>query len=115
VIDSRLRDYLDHKADAARQSIEYLSEMQKDEFLTERKTQQAVIFNLIVLGEAATKVINDFPEFAMKNQSIPWTSMKGMRNRVAHGYFDIDMGIVWETVVKDLPPLLENLSQIHDE
>jgi uncharacterized protein with HEPN domain len=115
VIDSRLRDYLDHMAEAARQSIEYLRELEKDEFLADRKTQQAVIFNLIVLGEAATKVLNDFPGFAMKNEPIPWASMKGMRNRIAHGYFDIDLAIVWETVMKDLPPLLENLERSHEQ
>jgi uncharacterized protein with HEPN domain len=115
VIGGRLRDYLDHMAEAAKQSIEYLREMERDEFLADRKTQQAVIFNMIVLGEAATKILNDFPEFATRNETIPWMSMKGMRNRIAHGYFDIDLGIVWETVRRDLPALLEGLGHIREE
>jgi uncharacterized protein with HEPN domain len=68
-----------------------------------------------VLGEAATKILNDFPDFARQHDSIPWTSMKGMRNRIAHGYFDIDLEIVWETVQRNLPALREKLATIKTE
>lgn len=79
--DSRLLDYLDHMTEATTLAIKFLEKMSKAEFLEDRKTQQAVIFNLIVLGEAATKISNDFPDFTRQHNSIPWTSMKGMRNR----------------------------------
>ena len=109
--DSRLSDYLSHMREAAKLAIEFLQEMDKHDFLEDRRTQQAVVFNMIVLGEAATKVLNAYPEFAAKASAIPWNSMKGMRNRIAHGYFDIDLDIVWDTVKKDLPVLLTALRE----
>jgi uncharacterized protein with HEPN domain len=112
VTDGRLLDYLEHMGEATKLAIEFLQVMSKDEFLEDKRTQQAVIFNLIVLGEAATKILNDYPEFARRHDSVPWTSMKGMRNRIAHGYFDIDLEIVWETVQRSLPALRKSLEEI---
>jgi uncharacterized protein with HEPN domain len=68
-------------------------------FLADRRTQQAVILNIVVLGEAATKPANDHPAFIALHQDVPWHSMRGMRNRMAHGYFGVDLAIVWQTVV----------------
>lgn len=65
--------------------------------------------SLIVLGEAATKVMDQYPEFAAQHAAIPWRSMRGMRNRIAHGYFDIDLGVVWDTVQTALPALKSQL------
>ena len=53
--------------------------------------------NLIVIGEAATKVMDKFPEFASAHGDISWRSLRGMRNRLAHGYFDINLEVVWDT------------------
>lgn len=50
--------------------------------------------SLIVLGEAATKVMERHPSFAEAHGEIPWRNMRGMRNRIAHGYFDIDLDVV---------------------
>ena len=83
-------------------------------FLADRRTQQAVILNIVVLGEAATKLANDHPAFVALHQDVPWQSMKGMRNRMAHGYFDIDLTIVWQTVKSSLPSLAARLAAIRD-
>jgi uncharacterized protein with HEPN domain len=45
----------------------------------------------------------------VKNNDIPWSNITGMRNRLIHVYFDIDLDRVWDTIVDDLPPLIENL------
>ena len=110
--DNRLVEYLDHIAEAARLSSSYVEGMSKSAFLADKRTQQAVILNLIVIGEAATKLLAEYPEFAGQHPAIPWKSMKGMRNRVAHGYFDIDLDIVWETVLSGLPTLLAQLEPV---
>lgn len=68
--------------------------------------------SLLIIGEAATKLINDYPEFIEANAHIPWRSMRGMRNRIAHGYFDIDWAVVWETVQTALPDLLDKLADV---
>jgi uncharacterized protein with HEPN domain len=63
--------------------------------------------SLIIIGEAATKVADTYPQFAETHPQVPWRSMRGMRNRIAHGYFDINLEIVWETVQSALPKLLK--------
>ncbi len=83
--------------------------MSKDEFLADKRTQQAVIMSLFIIGEAATKIMDLHAEFANGHPQIPWRSMRGMRNRIAHGYFEINLDIVWETVQTALPEVLKNL------
>jgi uncharacterized protein with HEPN domain len=108
--DDRLADYLDHIRDAARLARSYVENMSREEFLADTRTQQAVILNLFVIGEAATKLLTEYPDFAHEHSAIAWKAMKGMRNRIAHGYFDVDLEIVWETVGTNLPELLRQLS-----
>jgi uncharacterized protein with HEPN domain len=105
----RLVDYLDHMLEAAQQAHAYLQDMDKAAFMADRRTQQAVIWNLLVLGEAVTKLLQEHGDFAHQHRHIPWRSMKGMRNRLAHGYFDINLDVVWDTVQAALPPLLTQL------
>ncbi|MEY2335149.1 HepT-like ribonuclease domain-containing protein [Acidithiobacillus ferrianus] len=80
------------------------------DFINDKRTQQAVIMNLIIVGEAATKVMDTYPEFAEGHPEIPWRSMRGMRNRIAHGYFDINLDVVWDTVQTALPELAAQIS-----
>lgn len=61
--------------------------------------------SLIVLGEAATKVMDRHPDFANAHAQVPWRNMRGMRNRIAHGYFDVALNVVWDTVQTALPDL----------
>lgn len=73
--------------------------------------RQAVVLNLLTIGEAAGRIVNECKEFATAHPEIPWAQMRGMRNRMAHGYFDVDLNIVWDTVQSSLPDLerlLEN-------
>lgn len=98
----RLVDFLDHIEEASRLAREYVSGMSKESFLKDRRTQQAVVLNLMTIGEAAARIANDHKEFAAAHPEIPWAQMRGMRNRMAHGYFDIDLNIVWETVQSSL-------------
>ncbi len=65
--------------------------------------------SLVIIGEAATKVMEGYAAFAEAHPEIPWRSMRGMRNRIAHGYFDINLDVVWDTVQTALPTLLEHL------
>lgn len=107
----RLRDYLEHMLDAAKTASGYVSGVDKSEFVDTRMIQQAVILNLIVIGEAAVQIETEFPEFAQANSEIPWKKLRGMRNRMTHGYFDTSLDIVWETVRTALPDLEHQLSQ----
>ena len=65
--------------------------------------------NFIIIGEAATKVMDGYVEFTQAHPEVPWRSMRNMRNRMAHGYFDINLDVVWETVQEWLPALIKQL------
>ncbi|WP_294253377.1 HepT-like ribonuclease domain-containing protein [Propionivibrio sp.] len=60
----------------------------------------------------ATKLLQRHSDFLERHPEVPWRSMRGMRNRIAHGYFDIDPDVVWETVQTALPALLKQLPAI---
>ena len=70
---------------------------------------------LIVIGEAATKVMDGYVEFTQAHADVPWRSMRNMRNRMAHGYFDINLDVVWETVQEWLPALLQQLPAVRQD
>ncbi len=58
------------------------------------------------------KVMDIYPEFAEDHSEIPWRSMRGMRNRIAHGYFDINLDVLWDTVQTALPELAAQISGV---
>lgn len=91
--------------EAVTQSLDYVEGLDKADFLADKRTQQAIILNLIILGEAATKLMDHYPAVCETRPEIEWRSMRGMRNRIAHGYYDIDLDVVWETVISALPAL----------
>ena len=108
----RLTDYLEHMQQAASAAISYVETMAKADFLQDRRTQQAVVFNLIVLGEAASNVLSGHAAFAAAHAEVPWRVIRATRNRVAHGYFDINIDVIWETVQTALPQLLAILPPV---
>lgn len=108
----RITDYLRQMIDAAGLACEFVDGMSLDDFLADKRTQQAVLMNLVILGEAATRLMAHSSAFVGLHSEVPWTSMKGMRNRVAHGYFEVDMRIVWDTVENELPKLRTQLAAI---
>ena len=107
--DNRLSDYLDHMQQAATDACSFVEGLDRDDFFEDKRTQQAVIMSLIIIGEAATKVMDGYAEFTQVHSEVLWRSMRGMRNRIAHGYFDINLDVVWDTVQTALPVLLKQL------
>lgn len=111
-MENRLPDYLDHVHQAAYDACSFLEGFSRDDFRSDKRTQQAVVMSLIVIGEAASKVMDHYPDFAEQHPEIPWRSMRGMRNRIAHGYFEINLDVVWDTVKTALPELLACLRSV---
>lgn len=111
---SRLSDYLSHMLEAIHLARAYTEGMDKQAFLDDKRTQQAVILNLLTLGEAASHITRLYPAFCDKHLQLPWKQMRGMRNRMAHGYFDINLEIVWETISNDLPLLDATIRTVVD-
>jgi len=100
------REYLTDIVEAGRRIITYLANMEYAAFLQDTKTQDAVVRNLEIIGEAAKQVSEEF-----KNASpqIPWKNIAGMRDKLIHDYFGVNLDIVWNVVKQDLPVLLNHL------
>jgi uncharacterized protein with HEPN domain len=111
----RLRDHLGHMLVAAREVVEFVEGLDREAFMADRRTQQAVVMNLLIIGEAAAKIMDADPEFARERPDMLWKNMRGMRNRMIHGYFETNFDLVWETVSVEIPSLIVRLSGILDE
>lgn len=96
-------------------ALSYVDGFARDDFRADKRTQQAVILNLLHLGEAANRLIADAPDIVQRHPQLPWVQMRGMRNRLAHGYFDINVDVVWTTLQQALPDLRAELRAICDE
>lgn len=101
----RLRDYLAHILQAIANIHEYTAGMDRSAYLQDRKTQDAVVRNFEVIGEACNKVATQHGAFAAAHADVRWTTAYEMRNALAHGYFQVDQQIVWTTIQADLPAL----------
>jgi uncharacterized protein with HEPN domain len=112
MIENRLPDYIDHLQQAAADVCSFVDGLGKVDFLADKRTQQAVIMSLIIIGEAATKVMEGYNAFIQAHPEVPWRNMRGMRNRMAHGYFDVDLELVWQTAQEWLPELLKQLPAV---
>ena len=110
--ENRLPDYLEPIQQAAIDARSFVDGLAKEDFLADKRTQQAVIMSLIIIGEAATKIMDGYTAFTQAHSEVPWRSMRNMRNRMAHGYFDINLDIVWDTVQEWLPELLKQLPSV---
>ena len=89
--------------------IEKYAERGKQAFVSDELIQTYVVHNLQILGEAAAKVP---AELQSQYPELPWSRMIGMRNVLVHGYFNIDLEIVWAVVENDLHTLKEILTPI---
>jgi len=83
-----------------------------DAFVTDDKSVDSVVRNLEIIGEAANRISK---EFRTRHTEIDWRKIIGLRNRIVHDYFNIDVEIVWEIVQKDLPIFKSKLSLIRGE
>ena len=105
----RVRDYLEHMELAIARIRRYLAGLDRVSFLAREEKQDAVIRNIEIVGEAAQSIRRRHPEFAARHPEIPWGGVYGMRNAIAHGYFTVDLDVVWKTVCKELPTLAEQV------
>ena len=101
----RIADYLRHILEAINNIVDYTAGLELAGFMADRKTQDAVVRNLEVIGEACNNVTKNHPDFAAQHATVPWGFAYEMRNALAHGYFNVDLAIVWQTIQSDLPAL----------
>ncbi len=89
--------------------LDYSKGMTFERFVADQKTMDAVIRNLIIIGEAAAHIPEEIIQI---HADIPWREMRDMRNIVVHEYFGVDNRIVWDTVQTNLPPLMPSLRKL---
>ncbi|PKK86528.1 MAG: hypothetical protein CVT48_00595 [Thermoplasmata archaeon HGW-Thermoplasmata-1] len=83
----------------------------RDEFMENEGLRERVLFNIIVIGEAADNLSKEFTD---KHSDIPWVDIIGMRHRLTHGYFKINTELVWNVVENDIPGLKRKLGQLEE-
>jgi uncharacterized protein with HEPN domain len=98
-----------HILDASKEAVEFAKGRSRAELDSDRKPNLSLVRLLEVIGEAA-RGISD--EFRAQHTELPWKNMVGMRDRLIHGYYDVDLDIVWETANEDLPGLVSQLEEI---
>ncbi len=100
---------LQHMLEHAREAVAMIESKDRTNLQRERMLELSLIRLIEVVGEAATRVT---PEGQEKYPSIPWSQVVSMRNRLIHGYDQVDLNILWDTIEDDLPPLIAELEKI---
>lgn len=103
--DARLR----HMLEAARDAMSFVSDCSREDLDRDRKLALAIVKCIEIIGEAAARVTDETRD---SHPNIPWAAIVGMRNRLIHGYFEIDLDRIWNTVRVNLPPLAEMLARV---
>ncbi len=100
---------LRHMRDAAAEALQFAAGKTRADLDHDRMLILAILKDLEIIGEAAGRVS---PSVKQDNLAVPWEEIVGMRNRLIHGYFDVNLDVVWETISHDLPHLLIDIDTI---
>lgn len=103
------RLYVQDMIEFAERVLSYTEGMDLDSFIADRRTYDASLRNIELIGEAATHVPDHIRD---AHPEIPWRLIVGARNRVAHGYLGMDDDVVWDIVRTDVPDLLPKLRRL---
>ncbi len=98
-----------HMLDAAKEALSFVRGKQRNDLDADRQLVLSLIRLIEVTGEAAAQVT---VEFQTAHPDVPWAVIVGMRNRLIHAYFDVDLDRVWDTVKDDLPALIAQLEKV---
>ena len=102
-------DYLLHILEAGKRTIAYVSKTTYEEFLEDTKTQDAVLRNLEIIGEAGKNISSSLKD---RHPEIPWKNMAGMRDKLIHHYFGVNLNIVWIVTKDELQDIIDNIRTI---
>lgn len=108
----RLLEYLHRMQAAARQALGFVSDLDLERFQEDVRTQMAVTMALVLVGEAASRMSALFPDFTEEHTEVPWARIKGMRNLIAHDYYELEMALVWDTLQRELPNLIAQIEEL---
>lgn len=103
------KEKVKHMLDAAQQVKEFVKEKCRDDLDKEPMLLHALVRLLEIIGEAANRIS---PEVQHRYTEISWIDIISMRNRLIHGYFNVNLDIVWKTAIQDIPVLVEQLNKL---
>ncbi|WXG44624.1 MAG: DUF86 domain-containing protein [Promethearchaeati archaeon SRVP18_Atabeyarchaeia-1] len=98
--------YLHHIMDAISRIEEYTRAVKRQDFIGGHMVQDAVMRQIEIIGEATKRLSKELRD---KRPEIPWKDMAGLRDKLIHGYFGVDLDAVWDTVERDIPQLKRKL------
>ena len=110
--DRLLQDYLNDILESIADIKEFTKDISFGNFLKDRKTINAVVRSLEIIGEAANKIP---PDIQANYPETSWQEIIGMRNRLIHEYFGVDLDIVWQTIEEDLMPLEQTVKRLFSD
>ena len=102
-------EYVRHMLDETGYLIDQTQGLTWDQFMRDATLQRAFVRSLEIIGEASKKIPDDFKQ---KYGHLEWRAMAGMRDRLIHGYFGVDYGIVWDVVTNKIPVLHRAIKEI---
>jgi uncharacterized protein with HEPN domain len=100
---------LQHMLDAANDALSFVADKSRTELDKNRSLALALVKSIEIVGEAASRVSS---ELKLGSPDIPWDDIVAMRNRLIHGYFEMNLDMVWQTVTEELPPLIKQLEKL---
>jgi uncharacterized protein with HEPN domain len=109
---STLRDdsvYLNHIVDSGERVRSYIEGVSEAEFMATPLIQDAVMRQIQIIGEAASRLSSDF---RTRTGFVPWKDVVGMRHKLVHDYMGVDLEAVWATAARDIPSLMAELSKL---
>ncbi|NML72862.1 DUF86 domain-containing protein [Rhizobium sp. S-51] len=116
--EERIRSLLDRIRSASLDAHGFVTELELQDFRKNLLVQRGVGMSLLMASECVVQLEAFSPDFVAEHPEIPWAMIRGMRNRMAHGYFDIDLNYVFQTAkheVPDLVRIVETLLHIHPQ
>lgn len=104
--------FLHHIMESIEQIEDYLHDILEVEFMDSPQIQDSVLRRIEIIGEAVKNIPGGFKE---QHSDIPWQKIAGMRDKITHEYFNVDLPLVWSTAESDIPKLKEQIAKLLED